>query len=225
MISENIRSVQERIRSACRRAGRSDDEITLVAVSKNMPVEDILSAQAAGIMNFGENRAQEMKDKAALLPADTSWHFIGHLQTNKVKYIIDKVSYIHSIDSPKLLETVGHLASQQMKTVKILIEVKTSFEDTKQGIRDYQEIRRLAELCMKQRHLRLCGLMTMAPFVDNDNIIRSSFRTLRGFRDRLLDEDFPVNELSMGMTGDFETAIEEGATMLRIGTAIFGTRS
>ena len=225
MISENIQLIRQRIKDACLRSGRQPGDVTLIAVSKNFEVSYIKEAIAAGMNQFGENKPQELRDKFAEIGNAVTWHLIGHLQTNKVKYAVDTADFIHSIDSMKLAEEVSKQAEKRLKKQNILLEVKTSDEDTKFGMVDVDAVMRTAEYCMTQEHLQLCGLMTMAPFVDDETIIRASFRELYELREKMLSRGFPVKELSMGMTGDFELAIDEGATLVRIGTAIFGVRN
>jgi PLP dependent protein len=225
MISENIQLIRERIKDACLRSGRQLGDVTLIAVSKNFEVSHIREAMAAGMTRFGENKPQELRAKFAEIGNTVTWDLIGHLQTNKVKYAVDTADFIHSIDSLKLAEEVSKQAAKKSKKQNILLEVKTSDEETKFGMADADAVMRTAEYCMSQEHLQLCGLMTMAPFVDDEAVIRTSFRDLYELREKMLSRGFPVKELSMGMTGDFEFAIEEGATLVRIGTAIFGVRN
>jgi len=225
MISENIQLIRQRIKDACLRSGRQPGDVTLIAVSKNFEVSHIREAMAAGMNQFGENKPQELRDKFTEIGNAVTWHLIGHLQTNKVKYAVDAADFIHSIDSMKLAEEVSKQAEKRSKKQNILLEVKTSDEEAKSGLTDADAVMRTAEYCMTQEHLQLCGLMTMAPFVDDETIIRASFRELYELREKMLSRGFPVKALSMGMTGDFEIAIEEGATLVRIGTAIFGVRN
>ncbi|MGK9367423.1 YggS family pyridoxal phosphate-dependent enzyme [Melioribacter sp. Ez-97] len=226
MIADNIKNILDKIDKACSRCGRSSTEIKLIGVSKTVSTERILEAYRAGLKVFGENKAQELKQKAETLSdyQDIEWHFIGHLQTNKVKYVIDKAEYIHSVDSLKLAEEIEKRAEKISKIQKVLLEIKTSEEVSKFGLTDIEEIYRVAEFCKNSANLKLMGLMTIAPFVDDENIVRNAFINLRNLKDKLKQDGFEMTELSMGMTGDFEIAIEEGATMIRIGTAIFGER-
>jgi hypothetical protein len=224
MIIDSIARIREQIASACRDAGRSPEDVLLVAVSKTYGTDIIQSAFDAGLRHFGENKPQELRDKAAILTDTIIWHFIGSLQTNKVKYVVNAASYIHSIDSLKLAEEIARQATLKQKRLKCLIEVKTSFETSKAGIVDTDELFRIAEFLNKQPALDLCGLMTIAPFVEDSLIIRNSFRRLYNLRDEMKRAGFPVSHLSMGMTGDFREAISEGATIIRVGTAIFGNR-
>lgn len=224
MVSENIKRLEEKILKACIQAGRKTEEITLIAVTKNQPVEIIKLALESGIKNFGENKAQELRDKFEILSNNINWHFIGHLQTNKVKYVIKAAEVIHSVDSIKLAEEINKKALQLGKKQNILLEIKTSEEATKFGLKEEKEIFETAEFCASSSNLNLIGLMTMAPYTDDEKLIRKSFQQLRNFKEKLNNAGFNLKELSMGMSNDFEIAIEEGATMLRIGTAIFGER-
>ncbi|MGK9477027.1 YggS family pyridoxal phosphate-dependent enzyme [Melioribacter sp. OK-6-Me] len=227
MIAENIKNILDRIERVCNRCGRSSTEIKLIGVTKTVPEETIIEAYNAGLKVFGENKAQELKDKADNLAdySDIEWHFIGHLQTNKVKYVIDKAEYIHSVDSLKLAEEIEKRAQKISKIQNVLLEIKTSEEVSKFGLTDTDEIYRLAEFCKKSANLKLTGLMTIAPFTDDKKIVRNAFINLKKLKEKLTSDGFEMTELSMGMTSDFEIAIEEGATMVRIGTAIFGERS
>jgi len=230
MIEENLKRVEEKIVKICEKCGRKRSEITLIGVTKTQPVELIKESISAGLKDLGENKAQELKEKAEQLSGDSCptlvdgirWHFIGHLQTNKVKYIICTADYIHSVDSIKLAEEINRKAEQISKTQNVLLEVKTSEEATKFGLQNENEIFGIADYCRKSANLKLVGLMTMAPYTDDHKLIRNCFAQLQRLKEKLNSKDFKLIELSMGMTNDFEIAIEEGATMLRIGTAIFG---
>ncbi len=225
MISENIRLILEQVRKKCSDVGRNPSEITLIAVSKNFGAGEINEAFNCGVNNFGENKAQELKDKFEIIGNAVNWHFIGHLQTNKVKYVVKAADYIHSVDSLKLAEEINKQAEKISKNIKVLLEIKTSDEVTKYGLSDFNEIQKISAFCNNASNLQLVGLMTMAPFVDDEQLIRNSFAALRHIKERLNNSGFKIKELSMGMTNDFNIAIEEGATMLRIGTAIFGGRN
>jgi hypothetical protein len=224
MLSDNIKKINNSIKEACLRSGRKESDITLIAVSKNHSINDIVSAFELGIHNFGENRAQELKEKASQLELNLTWHFIGHLQTNKVKYVMRSAGFIHSIDSLKLAEEVEKQAINLSREIEVLLEIKTSSEATKYGLENEKEIFTVAEFCSNSKHLKFNGLMTIAPFTDNEKLIRESFIELRTLKEKLKNNGFDINHLSMGMTNDFEIAIDEGATMLRIGSAIFGER-
>ena len=224
MVRENLHRLEERIESACLKANRKRNEVRLVAVSKTYPIEVIKEALILGQRDFGENRALELRDKFGLISDDIYWHFIGHLQTNKVKYVIKPAEFIHSVESIKLAEEINIQAAKIEKQQKILLEINSSNEESKFGLRNEEKIFELAEYCKNLKNIKLCGLMTMAPFTDDEEIIRKTFRSLRELKEKLNKSGFEFSELSMGMTNDFEIAIEEGATMIRIGTAIFGSR-
>jgi len=224
MIEENIRHLRERITAKCDEIGRNSKEIKLIAVSKFFGLDAINEANKLGITDFGENKAQELRDKYEILGDKVTWHFIGTLQRNKVKYAVKAATYIHSVESENLADEINIQAEKLKKVQKILIEVKTSFEESKSGITTDSELLNLVSHCSSLPNIQLVGLMTMAPFTDDTEIIRKSFIELRNLRDRINQNGFNLRELSMGMTNDYEIAIEEGATMLRIGSAIFGQR-
>jgi PLP dependent protein len=225
MIAKNLQIISEKIARKCSFCGRNPEEIALIAVSKKQPVSAIQTVFEAGIVDFGENQAQELKSKAEFFTAPLKWHMIGHLQTNKVKYIINHSEYIHSVDSVKLSEEINLRAEKIGKLQKILLEVNVSGEDAKFGLRNKNDILSITNFCRNSGSLKLCGLMTMAPFTDEERVIRDCFRGTKELYDWLNKEGAGLTQLSMGMTNDFEIAIEEGATMLRIGTAIFGERN
>ncbi len=227
MISENIRQIQQRINTACERAGRNPSDVTLVAVSKTFSEHEIAQAVEAGLLDFGENYVQELlRKRERLHDLPLRWHFIGHLQSNKVKYIADWITLIHAVDSMNVAGEVSRRAALAGRTVDILVEVNTTGESSKFGVRpaDTPEfIRALAPL----RNIRVGGLMTIGPFLPDPEQSRPMFRHLGQLRERaaaLGQHNVTMKHLSMGMTGDFEVAIEEGATIVRIGTAIFGPR-
>lgn len=224
MIAENLHRVRESIGKKCSEVNRNPAEITIIAVSKNFSVNDINTVFDEGIKNFGENKAQELMRKYNELGNKITWHFIGNLQRNKVRFAVEASEYIHSVDSLLLAMEINKRAAKLNKIQKILLEIKTSDEETKSGLADESEISDLAEYCKEYPNLDLVGLMTMAPFTDDEKKIRGSFRSLRNMRDELNGQGINMKELSMGMTNDFLIAVEEGATMLRIGTAIFGER-
>lgn len=226
MLSENLRDVEKRIEEACKRSNRDPKEVTLIAVSKTKPVEMLQEVYDAGARNFGENKVQEIMDKYDHLPQDIHWHMIGHLQRNKVKYIVDKVQMIHSVDSLRLAETIDKEAKKKNVTVPILIEVNVAEEDSKFGL-SLEEVSALAEEISKLSNVRVCGLMTVAPFVEDPEENREVFRSLKKLSVDIAAKNInnvTMSVLSMGMTNDFEVAVEEGATMVRVGTAIFGAR-
>ena len=201
-------------------------DVRIIAVSKTMPVSAIQEAYDNGQRDFGENKVQEMADKQRQLPGDIAWHMIGHLQTNKAKSAIDLFSLIHSVDRMSLAEELNREAAKKNKILPVLIQVNISGEETKSGI-DPAGTRQLLQEVALLPSLSVQGLMTMPPWFENPEEARPYFIALRKLRDELAGEKIPnvsLKELSMGMSGDFETAIEEGATLVRIGTAIFGER-
>lgn len=228
MIRENMEQVQERIAEACRRAGREKDEVCLIAVSKTKPVEMLEEAYAAGARDFGENKVQELLDKISRLPEDIRWHMIGHLQRNKVKYIIDKVYLIHSVDSIKLAEEISKEACKHHITANILVEVNVAAEESKFGV-SLEEAEALVEQIVVLPGICVKGLMTIAPFVENAEENRVYFQKLKQLLvdmiDKNTDNRIIGDVLSMGMTGDYTVAVEEGATYVRVGTGIFGERN
>ncbi|MCR5302784.1 MAG: YggS family pyridoxal phosphate-dependent enzyme [Lachnospiraceae bacterium] len=225
MIQENLATVQNNIASAVKRSGRNDD-ITLIAVSKTKPVQMIREAYDCGIRDFGENKVQEIVEKYPELPDDIRWHLIGHLQTNKVKYIIDKVVMIHSVDSEKLALEISRQAVKHGVCVDILIEVNIAEEESKFGV-SAKDALPLIEKISRLPGIKVRGLMTVAPFTDDADLNRPVFSALRQL---LVDIDSKnidnvcMDCLSMGMSGDYEVAVEEGATFVRVGTGIFGAR-
>jgi len=226
MIKENIQLVKENIVRAASKKGRNPDDITLIAVSKTMPVEDLMEAYNAGTRVFGENKVQELCEKYEVMPKDIRWHMIGHLQTNKVKYIVDKVELIHSVDSMKLAEQIEKEAEKKNVDVDILVEVNVAEEDTKFGTTTDAAMKLVEEIsALKRVHIK--GLMTIAPYVVDAEENRLYFRQIKqlsvDIRNKNID-NVSMKILSMGMTGDYEVAIEEGATMVRVGTGIFGER-
>lgn len=226
-LKENFQSVEARIQAACDRAGRSRKEVTLIAVSKTKPVEMLQTIYDAGSRDFGENKVQEMCDKIEQLPTDIRWHMIGHLQTNKVKYIVGRVSLIHSVDSLHLAQEIEKQAAKLDVIVPILIEVNIAEEESKFGIHKEETISLVRELAALP-HIRIQGLMTIAPYVENPEDNRAYFRGIKQLSVDIARENIDnvsMDCLSMGMTGDYEVAIEEGATMVRVGTGIFGERN
>jgi pyridoxal phosphate enzyme (YggS family) len=225
MISDNINRLTQAIERKSLECGRKPEEITLVAVSKYFGIESILQANNAGILNFGENRAQELVLKYEKISDSVIWHFIGTLQKNKVKYAVRCAEFIHSVDSIDLLYEINKKAEALGKIQKILFEVKTSDEESKSGISSEEEIFKFAEEAKKLSNVKSIGLMTISPLTDDEYLIRKSFSYLRNLKEKLNNYGFNYTELSMGMTSDYEIAIEEGATILRIGSAIFGERN
>ena len=227
MIAENIHSVETRIQAACDRAGRNRSDVTLICVTKTMPVEDLREAYDAGQRSFGENRVQEINDKFPQLPSDIQWHMIGHLQRNKVKYLMDKAVMIHSVDSASLAAAISKEAVKAGRVMDILLEVNAAGEESKFGL-GYGDVLPLVKEISTLPGIHICGLMTVAPYTDDPETNRIFFKKLRELSvdiDCQTIDNVSMNILSMGMTGDFEVAIEEGATHIRVGTAIFGKRN
>ncbi|MCI9583115.1 YggS family pyridoxal phosphate-dependent enzyme [Clostridiaceae bacterium] len=227
MIEDNLREVSDRIGAACERAGRSREDVTLVAVSKTKPVSMLMEAYAAGVRDFGENRVQEILEKAPLLPDDIRWHMIGHLQTNKVRQVIDRVVLIHSVDSVALARQIEKEAAKRDLVVHILLEVNVAGEESKFGF-SVDEAAEAAVQIAGFAHVRIDGLMTIAPFVENSEENRDVFQKLFQLSvdiKRKNIDNVKMDVLSMGMTGDFETAVEEGASVIRVGAGIFGART
>ncbi len=224
MIAQNLQIVRDRIAEKCAAVNRNVSEIRLIAVSKNFGISDINAAFNSGARDFGENKAQELNSKFEEISNKITWHFIGNLQKNKVKYVVRSAEFIHSVTSLSLAEEINKRAETINKIQKILIQVKTSDEETKSGVTDENEIIDLVLACKEFSNISTVGLMTIAPFTNDGNLIRKSFSYLRNLKDKLKMQGLDIKELSMGMTSDFEIAIEEGATMLRIGSAIFGER-
>ena len=227
-IRENIESIRKRIADAAKRAGRDADEIKLIAVTKTVDVDKVEEAIAAGALDAGENKPQELARKYEVLGDKIRWHQIGSLQTNKVKYIIDKVCMIHSLDREGLAEEIDKRASKIGRVIDCLVQVNISGEESKHGMsREEVEpfVRLVAE---KYPNIKIKGLMTMAPFDAERDEIKKVFRDLKVLSDEINNMNIgnvEMKELSMGMTNDFEIAVEEGATMVRVGTAIFGKRN
>ncbi|HIY30029.1 MAG TPA: YggS family pyridoxal phosphate-dependent enzyme [Candidatus Mediterraneibacter avicola] len=227
MLKENLQEVEERIAAACMRAGRRREDVTLIAVSKTKPVDMLREAYDLGIRVFGENKVQELTEKYDRLPEDIRWHMIGHLQTNKVKYIVGKTELIHSVDSLKLAEMIEKESQKHGCVTDILVEVNVAEEESKFGLR-MEEVIPFIEKIVQYPHINVRGLMTIAPFVENPEENRTIFADLHklyvDIKEKNIDNG-TVSILSMGMTNDYEVAIEEGATMVRIGTGIFGARN
>jgi len=225
MIAENLDTIRRRIAEACLRAGRKEEEVTLVTVTKTFGSDAIREAVRAGCRDFGENFVQELVRKRGELGGeDIRWHFIGHLQSNKVRHIIEWIHLIHSVDSLNLGNEISKRAGQAGRTVEILVEVNSTAEKSKFGVPPEEAaglIGRLQELA----HIKVAGLMTIGPLAPDPEQSREAFRTMRQLREALKTGGIALAHLSMGMTNDFEVAIEEGATMIRLGTAIFGDRS
>ena len=229
-IADNVAAVRERIARAAARVRRGPDSITLMAVSKTVEPERIREAYAAGMRVFGENRVQEFEGKSATLSelTDAQWHLIGHLQSNKAKKAVELFNAVDSVDSLRLAEKLNQAAQQTGKTLSVLIEIKVGEEESKAGIpADSPELEGLLRGMQQLTHLRVCGLMTVPPFTEDPEGARPYFRMLRDLQDSIALRKLPglgMDVLSMGMSHDFEVAIEEGSTCVRVGTAIFGTR-
>ena len=227
MVARQYDEIKKRVEAACLRVGRKPEEVTLIAVSKTKPVEMLREAYEAGARDFGENKVQEILTKEPELPEDIRWHMIGHLQTNKIKYVIDRVVLIHSIDSIHLAEAVNAEAKKHNRIMPVLVEVNVAQEESKSGFlveKTENAIREIAKLS----NIRVEGLMTIAPFVENAEENRQYFVKLRKLSVDIAAKNIDnvtMHHLSMGMTGDYEVAIEEGATMVRVGTGIFGERN
>ena len=227
MVAENLAQVQKNINESCNKNNRDPNEVTLIAVSKTKPVEMLKEAYDAGARVFGENKVQEIVDKYDQMPSDVKWHMIGHLQRNKVKYIVDKVAMIHSVDSLRLAETIEKEAAKKAVIVPILIEVNVAQEESKFGLKP-EEVLPLIEQISDFSHIQIKGLMTIAPYVDNAEENREIFRELKKLSVDIAAKNInnvTMSVLSMGMTGDYMVAVQEGATMVRVGTGIFGARN
>lgn len=226
-ITDNIDHVEKKIAEACERAGRPRESVQLIAVSKTKPVPDLMEALNYGHNVFGENKVQEIRDKVEAMGTEgIHWHMIGHLQANKVKYLIGVVDLIHSVDNDKLAAEIEKQAAKHDVVMDVLCEVNMAGEETKFGLKPEETmdfVKRISEL----PHLKVRGLMTIAPYTEDPESNRVYFRGLRELKDRINAEHIPgvdMDTLSMGMTGDYEVAIEEGATLVRVGTGIFGER-
>lgn len=227
MVKENLENVQENIKKACEKAGRDVKDVTLIAASKTKPIPMLQEAYHAGSRDFGENKVQEIMDKYPVLPQDIRWHMIGHLQRNKVKYIVDKVCLIHSVDSLRLAEEISSQAEKKNVEADILVEVNIAQEESKFGT-SREEAISLVEEIAKLPHIHIKGLMTIAPFVENPEDNRKYFKQIKELSVDIMKKNIDnvsMEILSMGMTGDYMVAIEEGATMVRVGTGIFGERN
>jgi len=226
MIKENLATVEQNITEACKRAGRAREEVTLIAVSKTKPISMLQEVYDTGIRNFGENKVQELCEKMDELPSDIKWHMIGHLQRNKVKYIVGRVALIHSVDTYRLAEEINIQAKKKNIIVPILVEVNIAGEESKFGTSAEDAIL-LVEDISKLENIRIKGLMTIAPYVVDSEENRQYFRKIKQLSVDITTKNIhnvSMEILSMGMTGDYAVAIEEGATMVRVGTGIFGER-
>ena len=226
MIERQLCEVHRRMEEACRRAGRALDEVTLIAVSKTKPLLLLMEAYDCGVRQFGENKVQEIAEKAPQMPEDACFHMIGHLQRNKVKQVIKHAVLIHSVDSIRLAEQIQEEAQKAGKVQDILLEVNVAREESKTGFM-MEEVMDAVLAIQPFPNVRIHGLMTIAPFVENSEENRPVFKKLYQLSVDIKSKNIDngtMNVLSMGMTGDYEVAIEEGATMIRVGTGIFGTR-
>ena len=227
MLKENLAVVEENIAKACKKAGRDRSEVTLIAVSKTKPVSLLQEIYDENIRHFGENKVQELCDKIEQMPQDIHWHMIGHLQRNKVKYIVGKVALIHSVDTYRLAEEINIQAKKKNVVVPILVEVNIAEEESKFGTSAEDAMLLVSEIAQLE-NVQVKGLMTIAPYVENPEDNRAYFRKIKqlsvDIRNNNID-NVSMEILSMGMTGDYMVAIEEGATMVRVGTGIFGERN
>lgn len=226
MLTQNYDQVIQNIQAACKRAKREPEEVTLIAVSKTKPVSMLSEIYQHGCRHFGENKVQELLDKYEALPKDIKWHMIGHLQRNKVKYIVDKVYLIHSVDSFRLAEEISREAVKKQVHVNILIEVNVAGEESKFGCAPNEACELTMEIA-KLPNISVKGYMTIAPYVENPEDNRKHFRKLKQIAVDIMRKNIDnvsIEYLSMGMTGDYETAVEEGADFVRVGTGIFGER-
>lgn len=225
-VAENLKTIRERVDAACERAGRRPEEVALIAVSKTKPLSMLQEAYEAGARDFGENKVQEILEKYPEMPEDARFHMIGHLQTNKVKQVVGKAVLIHSVDSLHLAEKIEQEAAKRDLTADILLEVNVAREESKFGLM-LEEVIPLLEEVKNLPHVRVRGLMTIAPNVENPEENRKHFKKLYqlyvDIKSKNID-NVNMSVLSMGMTGDYEVAVEEGATMIRVGTGIFGVR-
>lgn len=226
MLKENLANVEKTIQAACEKRARKRSDVTLIAVSKTKPVEQIQEIYDAGIRDFGENKVQELCEKYDQLPSDIRWHMIGHLQRNKVKYIIDKVCMIHSVDSYRLAEEINIQAKKHKLTMPVLLEINIADEQTKFGITKKDALL-LAEEIAQLENVRIEGLMAVAPYTENPEDNRKYFQEIKKIAVDIQRENIDnisMHALSIGMTGDYAVAVEEGSTMVRVGTGIFGER-
>lgn len=226
-IENNISSVRTRIENACRRAGRTKDDVKLIAVTKTVNADRIMEAISCGIDAIGENKVQEIVDKFPRIGQNVEWHMIGHLQTNKVKYIADKVNMIHSLDSLKLAQEIDKRFEAYGRIIDVLVEINIGREESKHGI-DQDELIEFINAVRLYKNINICGLMAVAPAFENPESARPYFRKMKELFDDVKHrniENVNMKYLSMGMTNDFEVAIEEGSNIVRIGSGIFGPRN
>lgn len=228
MLIDRYNQVKKNVEAACKRAGKNPREVTIIAVSKTKPLEMIEELRKEKVMDFGENKAQEMKDKYERISWPVRWHMIGHLQTNKIKYIADKTALIHSVDSLHLAQQIDKEARKQnIREIPILIQVNFADEDSKFGVSPEEVCDLIQEISVLE-HVKIKGLMQIAPYVDDPEDNRKYFAAMKKLSVDIKNKNFDnvdMNILSMGMSGDYEVAVEEGATMIRVGTGIFGERN
>jgi pyridoxal phosphate enzyme, YggS family len=230
-VQQRVRSVRERIARACERVGRSGNDLTVVAISKTFPMQAIESGKQAGLDHFGENRAQQLRDKArtrlgAYKGGDVTWHMVGHLQTNKAKFVARHADWFDALDRPALAEELDARAAKNNRVLPCLVQVNVSGEEQRYGL-DPEDVHAFLDHCARYEHLAVRGLMALASFVDDPEDVRGEFRTMRDLfetYDASKNPRVEMEELSIGMSNDFEVAVEEGSTMVRIGSAIFGPR-
>ncbi len=228
MIKQNIENILNLIDSSANKSGRKREEIKLIAVSKTFPAEKVKEAINAGITDFGENYVQDFLSKYdKLINEKINWHFIGHLQTNKIKYIYNKINLLHTLDSLKLAEKLNNKLSENSQTLDVLVQVNIGKEKNKYGIFE-ENLESFFEKLLNYKNINIKGLMTITPYFENKEDVRPLYRKMRKLLENLSNlnnnENINLKELSMGMSHDFDIAIEEGATMIRVGTAIFGQR-
>ena len=231
VVAQRVESVRERIARACDRAGRSPDALTLVAISKTFPMQAIASGTAAGLVHFGENRARQLRDKAKARPGafeggDVTWHMVGHLQRNKAKYVARHADWFDALDSPRLAKELNKRAAKNHRVMPCLVQVNITGQDQKYGLAP-EAVHDYLDHCAQYDHLAIKGLMALASFVDDPEEVRGEFREMRTLfetYDATHNSQVTMEELSIGMSNDFEVAIEEGSTMVRLGTSIFGPR-
>lgn len=227
-LQQNLSEIRTKIEQAAEKAHRDPKEITLIGVSKTKPNEYIISALEAGLLHFGENRMQELQSKMDEIAfPGVEWHFIGNIQSNKIRFIADKVHWIHSVDKKKYLKEINKRAKSADRTINVLIQLNISGEDQKGGCTE-EQLAEMLEYATSLDHIQVRGLMGMATFADDPESVRGEFKKLREIRDRHIGMEagnISLQELSMGMSNDFHVAIEEGATMVRIGSSIFGARN
>jgi len=227
-IKENLKSIKSNIKQYSNNVNRNSEEVTLIAVTKTVDVDKVLEAIEYGVKDVGENKPQELARKYDIIGDKVRWHLIGSLQTNKVKYIIDKVSMIHSLDREALCEEIQKRAEKIDKTIDCLVQVNISKEDSKHGLYEEEVINFIKNVSSNYKNINIKGLMTMAPFTQDEDEVRNVFRRLKNLSldiDKLDIPNVSMDYLSMGMSNDYKIAIEEGSTIVRIGTSIFGQRN